>query len=208
VGSIKKSKMAQLLSVFSVSSKEEDVLLMERLQADDLTAFETLYMKYRTPLYSYFLNHCGNTTVAEDWLQDCFAKLLEKRMSFRFESKFSTWLWMLARNQMIDHWRSGGHQLDQGKITSLETDDVMENLESPLSGPEEHVMAASDERALRACLEELPLAQKDAVLLRSHAELAYEDIALQLSTTVSAVKSLLVRAKEKLLDCLKRGGHA
>ena len=69
-------------------------------------------------------------------------------------------------------------------------------------------MAASNERALKACLEELPLPQKDAVLLRSHAELAYEDIAQQLSTTVSAVKSLLVRAKDKLLDCLKRGGHA
>lgn len=181
---------------------------MERLQVNDLTAFETLYMKYRGPLYSYFLNHSGNAAVAEDWLQDCFAKLLEKRMSFRFESKFSTWLWTLARNQMIDHWRSGAHQIDEGKISALESDAQLEFLESPLSGPEEQIMEASNDSAIKECLEELPLSQKDAVLLRSYSELSYEDIAQQLGATVSAVKSLLVRAKEKLLDCLKRGGHA
>ncbi len=208
MGSTKKSKISQLLGVFSVSSKEEDIRLMERLQADDLKAFETIYMKYRTPLYSYFLNHCGNEAMAEEWLQDCFTKLLEKRMSFRFESKFSTWLWMMARNHMIDYWRSNGHQLEGAKLSVEDTDNVMEALESPLSNPEEMVLSASTDISVKKCLDELPLSQKDAVMLRSYSELSYEEIASELKTSVSAVKSLLVRAKEKLLGCLKRGGHA
>lgn len=180
---------------------------MKQLQAGDLKAFDMLYMKYKTPLFSYFVGHCREISLAEDLLQDLFIKLLANCQNFRFESKFSTWIWVLARNQMIDHWRSVGHRFDQEKLNTKESDEVLENLISTLTGPEEQIMKQADDRAVRECLNELPTSQKDAVLLRSHGELSYDDIAQQLNSTVSAVKSLLVRAKEKLLDCLRSGGH-
>jgi RNA polymerase sigma-70 factor (ECF subfamily) len=109
---------------------------------------------------------------------------------------------------MIDHWRSSGHQLDAAKLAQDETYDVLDTLESPLSSPEEEMLAASNDVAVKECLGELPLTQRDAVMLRSYSELSYEEIASQLNASVSAIKSLLVRAKEKLLECLKRGDHS
>jgi RNA polymerase sigma-70 factor (ECF subfamily) len=203
----KKSQLLQLLDLFSVSSKDEDYSLMEKLQKGDLNAFERLYMKYRIPLYSYFLGQAHSPSHAEEFLQDTFSKVIEHKDSFKFESKFSTWLWSIARNIMIDYWRSSGHQLHKLTINGEFSETELATLESPLTNDETQLIEKSEDQALKDCMDELSHQQKESILLRIHSDLSYEEIAKGLELTIPSVKSLIVRAKQKLINCLKRGGH-
>lgn len=200
-------KGAKLFGLFSVSSSDEDVRLIKRIQKGDERAFEEFYMKYRSPLYSYFSAHATSVSLAEELLQETFLKIAQNSASFAFESKVSTWLWSIARNKMIDHWRSAQHQQETLSESLISEDGEMEDVAAELESAEFLLIQQAQTKAVEECLDELARNQKDAVLLRSHSELTYEEIARALSLSVSAVKSLLVRAKDKLMNCLKRGGH-
>lgn len=201
------SNKAKLFSLFSVTSSDEDVRLIKRIQKGDEAAFEEFYLKYRKPLFSYFSGHASSVSLAEELLQETFLKVAQNCAGFAFESKVSTWLWAIARNKMIDHWRSAQHQQDQ-LSESLTTDEGEEHdLAAEIDSAESSLIQQSQTKAVEKCLDELAPNQKDAVLLRSHSELSYDEIAHTLSLSVSAIKSLLVRAKDKLMNCLKRGGH-
>lgn len=180
---------------------------MKKVQQGDYAAFEELYMKYRKPIYSYFLAKTTSSEEAEELLQDAFMKILDKKESFRFESKFSTWLWTLSRNLFIDKYRSD-YQHDH-KIDSFEKDEnfSVENIDSGLETAEELLIKKSEEKGIRKCIEELSNNQKESILLKIYSDLSYEEISRELSLSISAVKSLLVRSKEKLINCLKNGGH-
>ncbi len=196
-------KLAQLFGRSLVKHSDEE--LMRMIQDDKMEAFEELYERFRKPLFSYLTQQVKKDQ-AEEILQDVFIKILENRMSFRFESKVSTWLWTVTRNKVIDHWRSAGHRMDQLAV-GVTDDEGHEYLEAELDSHEEMILKKTNRNQLDLCLEELALNQKEALMLQTQSELSMDEIGQMMNTTVSAVKSLLFRAKEKLMDCFKRGGH-
>lgn len=84
---------------------------------------------------------------------------------------------------------------------------ILEDIDSGIETAEELLIKKSDEKGLRHCIEELSPNQKESLLLRIYSDLSYEEISRILELSVSAIKSLLVRSKEKLINCLKNGGH-
>lgn len=180
---------------------------MKRVQESDYAAFEELYMKYKKPIYSYFLAKTTSKEEAEELLQDTFMKVLDKKNSFRFESKFSTWLWTLSRNLFIDKYRSNYQH--ESKIESLENDErfSIEDIDSDLDTAETLLIQKYEEKGIKNCIDELPTNQKEAILLKIYSDLSYEEISRELTLSVAAVKSLLVRSKDKLINCLRSGGH-
>lgn len=200
-------KVSKLFNLFSVESKDEDVVLMQRLQSGDFASFEELYMKYRKPIYSYFFAKTSSVEEAEELLQDTFMKVLDKKHSFRFESKFSTWLWTLSRNLFIDKYRSDYQHQGNFEVQDSENESIVENLDSGLDSAEEMLIKKAEEAGLKKCIDELSDNQKESLLLKIYSDLSYDEISKNLGLTVSSIKSLLVRSKEKLLNCLKNGGH-
>lgn len=180
---------------------------MKRVQKGDYAAFEELYMKYKKPIYSYFLSKTKSQEEAEELLQEVFIKILDKKDSFRFESKFSTWLWTLSRNLFIDKYRSDYQH--EHKVDSYDKNEELslENIDSGLDTAEELLIKKYEEKGIRQCIEELSANQKESLLLRIYSDLSYEEISKILELSISAIKSLLVRSKEKLINCLKNGGH-
>lgn len=176
---------------------------MKALQAMDMKAFETLYLKYKDPLFNYFLVNSRSKTTAEEQLQDLFLRLYEKRDQFKYQSKFSTWLWAMARNQFIDHTRLSETKLDE--LSDSTEEDSFDQLEAELDKIDEQLIKKAQEQQVNLCVDELKANQKEVLSLRVYSDLGYEEIALLCKLTLSSVKSLLVRAKEKLLDCLKKG---
>jgi len=95
--------LSKLFPKSHVNMTDEE--LMRLIQANNHEAFNELYSRYKVPLYSYFYGLL-NKTIAEELLQETFLKIVNKRDSFRFDSKVKTWIWTIAKNTLRDQWRS------------------------------------------------------------------------------------------------------
>ncbi|NBR29496.1 MAG: sigma-70 family RNA polymerase sigma factor, partial [Betaproteobacteria bacterium] len=86
-----------------IASDEE---LMERYRDGDAGAFDLLYARHKGAVYRYMLRQCGDRGVAEELYQDVWMNLIRARAGYAVTAKFTTWLYRLAHNRLIDHYRS------------------------------------------------------------------------------------------------------
>jgi RNA polymerase sigma factor (sigma-70 family) len=182
-----------------------DEELMKLIQSDKEAAFAELYSRYKVPIYNYF-RLLTDPVLADEFMQDTFTKVLTKRMTFRFDSKLKTWIWTIAKNTLRDHWRTTDHKM-KNSFESLLTNEGEDIFESPLDSAEAIMMKNVTQQQLKDCINELPNEQKEIVLLHLESELSNQEIANVSKISIGAIKSILFRSKEKLIDCFKRGGH-
>jgi RNA polymerase sigma-70 factor (ECF subfamily) len=72
--------------------------------------FETLYARWRGPLYRYFLRQCGHAGQADELFQDVFMRVIGAAAGYEPTARFTTWLFRIAHNRLIDHWRKTGRE--------------------------------------------------------------------------------------------------
>jgi len=173
--------------------------LIERLKQGDETAFKTIVEQWQDMVYNTILGIVQNETEAEDLAQDVFIKVFEKIGTFKGDAKFSTWLYRIATTTALDHLRSKKRKKRFGFLQSLsgssgEEKDQIPDFHHP------GVRLDNKERAsvLFKAIEELPDNQKAAYTLHKLEGLSYRDVSEVLSTTVSAVESLMSRANQNL----------
>jgi RNA polymerase sigma-70 factor, ECF subfamily len=186
------------------AGSDEDLML--RYARDDLEAFHSLYNRHRASLYRYILRQTG-PGIAEELFQDVWARMIQSRRRYRPSAGFRTWLYTLARNRLIDHWRAQGRLpgLDDGmNDDDLPDDRVVRN--GPLHLAE-----------LRDCIEQLlaqiaalPDAQRETFLLRHEAGLSLAQIAEAMKTGTETARSRLRYAMDRLRmvmpeECLEQG---
>lgn len=178
---------------------------MTLIQTNNEKAFNELYSRYKTPLYSYFYGLL-NKPLAEELLQETFIKIVNNRESFRFESKVKTWVWTIAKNTLRDHWRGQDHKM-RNSFDQLHTEEGDEIYADQSDSLEEAFLKKVTLAQLKLCINELPDQQKEIIFLNIQSELSNQEIANLTNVGVGAIKSILFRSKEKLLECFKRGGH-
>ena len=91
---------------------DADETLMLRYRDGDAGAFEHLYARHKGSLYRYLLRQCGQPAVAEELFQDIWLKLIAARGGYAVQAKFSTWLYRIAHNRLVDHYRASARGLD------------------------------------------------------------------------------------------------
>lgn len=184
-----------------------DETLMRAYRDGDARAFETLYTRHKGGTYRYFLRHVsGDGATADELHQDLWLRLIGSRNRYEPTAKFSTWLYTLARNRLIDHWRAR-----QGiEIASLEDVAVGAQAEQSAGATrdvdDEPLRASIDAESRRRLVEALagvPPLQRDAFLLHVEAGLSLDDIANLTAATRETVKSRLRYAYRKLRDALE-----
>ncbi len=176
---------------------------MQKVIDEDLLAFEVIYMRYKKPVYTYLFYKLGNDLV-EEVFQDIFLKLLEKKQSFKFESKFKTWFWTMIKNTITDIYRSKDFQ--NAKLTEeLYNEEGEEILEDPLDFVDAINFKLQSKNILE-CFENLKNEQKMALSLNLHSELTYEEIADQMNLKVGAIKTIIHRGKKAWALCLQARG--
>src|SRR5215207_7311153 len=84
------------------ATDEELMLAYARGSAD---AFETLYRRHKAPLYRYLVRQCRDPATAEELFQDIWANIVRARQSYTVAARFTTYLYHLAHNRLIDHYR-------------------------------------------------------------------------------------------------------
>jgi RNA polymerase sigma-70 factor (ECF subfamily) len=179
---------------------ETDEALMLAWRAGDAVAFDRLYERHRGGVFRYLLRHCRDRSTAEELHQDVWLKLIAARASFDATARFTSWLYSIARNRMIDHWRTNTAQ----RLVSLDDDGegqpLAERLENPdeTTDPQRAATALQEGALLVAALEALPPAQRDAFLLHVEGGLAVTEIASLTAAPAETVKSRLRYAYRRL----------
>lgn len=174
------------------AGSDEDLML--RYGRGDLEAFHSLYNRHRASLYRFFLRQTA-PEAAEELFQDVWARVIQSRRRYRPSAAFRTWLYTLARNRLVDHWRALGRTPVADNAVSA--DDL------PAAGDLQD--ASSRLADLRDCLEHvlqlvaaLPDAQRETFLLRHEAGLSLAQIAEAMRTGTETAKSRLRYAMERL----------
>jgi RNA polymerase sigma factor (sigma-70 family) len=177
----------------------DDEDLMLAYSNGEAAAFDLLYARHKGGVYRYVLRHCGNSGIADELFQEIWLNVIRVRANYAPTAKFSTWLYTLARNRIVDHWRSSKHvaivSIDDDESIGCEVDAL------PAAHQDEpHVRADNRELAthLKASIAALPPAQRDAFLLQHEGGLSLAEIATLTGVGAETVKSRLRYAVAKL----------
>tara|TARA_R110000782_G_scaffold259539_2_gene350093 strand:- start:2020 stop:2577 length:558 start_codon:yes stop_codon:yes gene_type:complete len=177
-----------------------DESLMLKYASGDVVAFEVLYLRHKGAVYRYLLNLCRNDAVAEELFQEVWIKLINAKEKYQVKAKFTTYLYKLAHNLFVDHYRKQNVRIvvDQSiEIDELEQEDLQSN------NPEEQVQGDRFISKLSRVLESLPNEQREVFLLREEAGMSVPEIADTLGINQEAAKSRLRYAINKLRAGLK-----
>ena len=174
-------------------------VLIARLKEGDEAAFKTIVELWQDMVYNTVLGIVQNDADAEDLTQEVFVKVYESISSFKGESKFSTWLYRIATTKALDLLRSRKRKKRFGFIKTIFGN---EHIDEPQLTDFNHpgVKLENKERSaiLFKAIAKLPENQKVAFTLAKLEGLSYQEISEVLNTTVSAVESLMSRARVNL----------
>lgn len=175
--------------------------LVVRAQAGDGEAFAELYERYVDLVLRYTRYRVGDLATAEDMTSETFLRAWRRIGSYTFQGlDLGAWLLTIAKNIVIDHYRSAAQRL------TVLTDDVgLTARLAPAEGPDAQVLAGFESRRLFTAIRELTPEQQECIVLRFLHELPLAETAAVMGRTVDAVKQLQRRAVKQLEKRLERG---
>lgn len=182
----------------------DDKELIRRTLQGEKEAFEMLIMKYQNSLLTYIGRMVNSREMALDFTQDIFIKTYINLHTYRAQYKFSTWLFKIASNTMIDYWR-------KKKLDTFSIDQRPKNDERPQFQLPDDEISIEDKFELaqiRGKIEDilafLPPAHRELFVLRHVNEFSYEEIAEIKSIPVGTVKNRVFQIKETIRRKLEK----
>ena len=171
----------------------------------DADAFEALYARWRSRLYRYLVHQCGQGSVADELFQDIWLRVVNARSCYEVTAKFSTWLFRIAHNRLVDYWRQT-HRNPVEAMRSVGDDDEGDWMpdRSDLSPAPESAQPEQliERQALATRLVDvvgaLPDVQRETFLMVEEGGMTLEEIATTMGVGRETVKSRLRYAISKL----------
>jgi RNA polymerase sigma factor (sigma-70 family) len=184
-------------------SAEPDEVLIARYARGDAAAFERLYERHEQRTWRYLERHVGHRASAEELMQDVWFAVAREAGRYRPSAKFTTWLFTIAHNRVIDWLRTNRSPLSLEAI-GYEAGAVITQLTADArAGPSAAAEADEQADALARALGQLPQDQRDAFLMQMEGDLALEEIAAVTGASFETTKSRLRYARVKLRELLK-----
>ncbi|MBI2895716.1 MAG: RNA polymerase sigma factor [Deltaproteobacteria bacterium] len=185
-----------------------DELLLQRYQGGDPSAFGELLARHRRPVYNFILRYLGDKNQAEDLLQEVFLRIVQGAGDFKGESKFTTWLYTIARNLCIDTARKmvfRRHASLDGPTSSSEDGDgpsLMERIPNQSAAVDREAIGRELRPHLAQAVEALVHEQREVFVMREYMSLPFKEIADIVGVPENTVKSRMRYALEKLRESL------
>ena len=181
------------------AERERLIALVELARAGDKEAFGLLYDHYQASVYRFLYYRTRSQTLAEDLTSETFFRALRSMNSFRWQGKdFGAWLMTIARNLTMDHFKAGRTRLE------LTTEDMTPH-DDTTEGPEDAVIAGLTNEVLLNALTELPVEQRECLIMRFLQGLSIAETAQALARSDGAVKQLQLRGVRNLAKLLPEG---
>jgi RNA polymerase sigma-70 factor, ECF subfamily len=181
-----------------LSLAQPDLGVLRKAQRGDERAFSLILRAYETPVFNYVLRLVGgDRALAEDLTQEVFLRVFQGLPKFSLRSKFTTWLFQVTKNRVLDELRAS----ERRPRALVAIDDIapLEVLDAPVERLEEI-------DALWRSVENLSTDLKMALLLRDVVGLSYTEIADSLEVTLATVKWRIYKAREEVQIVLEREG--
>ncbi|TML71613.1 MAG: RNA polymerase sigma factor [Actinobacteria bacterium] len=181
----------------SVSLPQPDLGVLRKAQRGDERAFSIILRTYEQPVFNYVLQLTGYRSLAEDLTQEVFLRVFQGLPSFSLRSRFTTWLFQVTKNRVLDELRAIERR--PRALVSLEDVPPLEVVDAPV---ERNETIQAVWRAVEALNPDL----KMALLLRDVVGLSYTEIAESLEVTLATVKWRIYKAREEVQLALQRDG--
>ena len=171
--------------------------LVDRARAGERDALGAIYDLFIAPVYRFVLARVGNPGEAEDIAEEVFLRVIEHigRFEWQQDVPFSAWIFRIASNQVISHYRKRG-----ARPAGVSTDDF--EVEDTRPGPERLVEHALTMREVFVACEKLPPLQRQVIALRFGSGLSVRETAEALGKTENNIKVLQHKAIAKLQKLL------
>ncbi len=176
---------------------QPDLGVLRKAQRGDERAFAIIVRTYEQPVYNYVLRLTGDRVLSEDLTQEVFLRVFQGLPSFSLRSRFTTWLFQVTKNRVLDELRA----LERRPRALVALDDI-----APLEVVDAPVERAETIDAVWRAVEALNPDLKMALLLRDVVGLSYTEIAETLEITLATVKWRIYKAREEVQLALQRDG--
>ncbi|MEK3787736.1 MULTISPECIES: RNA polymerase sigma factor [Paenibacillus] len=178
-----------------------DSQLIQEIKQGNVEMYSELMRRYQRKILAFvyhMLKSSNLEMMAEDLCSETFYKAYKSLGTFReVDASFSTWLYTIARNTVLSELRkqrSGSVPLEESGYVPVAPTDLI---------PEQAILRTEQVEMVREAIKNLPEKQRSALILREYDQLDYQEIAKILGQTVSAVKSLLFRARSSVKNQLE-----
>lgn len=174
----------------------EELDLIKKAQKGEAEAFAVLYDRYLNPIYRFIFFKITLRQEAEDICQQVFLNAWKHINDFVPRQPFSSWLYRIARNAVIDHWRT------KKIVLTLENPKLQESLKVDFN-PAFLLDKESQIKKIWEALKQLNQNQQDVIIMRFVENLSHQEIAKTINKTEGATKVIqhrAVRALKKILE--------
>ncbi len=183
---------------------ESDQLLVERVQAGDLRAFDLLVRRYQGRITAVISRFVKDWSECQDVAQESFIRAYRALPNFRGDSQFYTWIYKIAVNTAKNHLVAQKRRPpgDDVQVEDAEHFDVGFQMKDNAT-PERELMRQEIERTVLSTVEALPEELRTAITLREIDGLSYEEIAQAMDCPIGTVRSRIFRAREAIDEQLR-----
>ena len=183
-----------------------DLTLVDRCRRNDAAAFDEVVGRYKNKVYNYIYRMVGNSDDAEDLTQEVFVRMYTSLDSFRRQASLHTWLFRIASNLCIDHFRRGkkgrgaAYSLDEPVRGAGDGGEGAAGHEVADARYEPHRLLEQQEMGeqIQQALGQLPDKLRTVLILHDIEDLPYEEIAQVVGCPLGTVKSRLFHARLQL----------
>ena len=185
----------------TVNSTASDEDLMTRYMAGDERAFEIVYRRHREAVRRFLARQSGSVAVGQELGQEVWFRVIRAVQDNRYsaDGRFRPYLFRIARNHLIDWYRKTGsyREVDIDDTSEADLDGGIDDSQ-PIRNPEQILQSQQKLQTVLSAIEELPDAQKTAILMSLESDMSYEEIAEATGTNRETVKSRLRYARQTL----------
>ena len=180
-----------------------DQQLVSTYLEGNVSALETLVKRHKDRIYSFIISKVRNQALADDILQDAFFKVIKSLQKGKYneEGKFLPWVMRIAHNLVIDHFRKAKRIPITVKLKSEYDDfDIFDIISSGEKNSEHTMMEGEQHEQLRKMVQELPLEQRQVLVMRHYEELSFKEIS---EKTGVSINTALGRMRYALINLRK-----
>jgi RNA polymerase sigma-70 factor, ECF subfamily len=187
------------------SDKDDDLLIVQRVQAGDKLAFNLLVSKYHRRVARLLTRMVRNQEDIEDVVQETFIKAYRAIGNFRGDSAFYTWIYRIAintaKNLLVTQGRrpSTLKESNDADGETFEDNAALSNIDTP----ESLYQTKQIGEAVNEAMAELPEELRSAIVMREIDGLSYEEIAEAMDCPIGTVRSRIFRARESIAAKIK-----